>query len=472
MALASGVSRLLLERTGEQTLACAEGVFQAWTHGSNTERAHAASLYKDLLAQLDLNGNRDGDELAFFADLLLGAAPEWQEELRHVLRPNDSGPIRFSALTCTGGLSPENVGLGILAIEATLHRARAAAAQPQLAAIVDEMVAEAANPELATASTIDKLRVAHRVLWSHYDKEGQRLLCDGYDPEGTKQLDCDTSSFTVLTAAHEMIRRGIISEPVELIVIPGHAWLRVGGVNLDFGHVHPNSFYADKFSLPESYIASIPALSPLSLAWSNVGDLIAEQAKTKTDRRRALSAYDRALRINPHNIIALQGRGRVLLKLDKSEEALRSQERALALCPDYALALFERGRCLMARGQPAEALKCFEQSLRRLKQLKKESQAECHYAMGNALVALNRLEEAEKAYAEALKIDTEHALAHFNRAVVLAQMGRLNDSIREYEEAARCDPTCSDADFKRVGLLLRQGRFSDAAAALKMTLTR
>ncbi len=54
---------------------------------------------------------------------------------------------------------------------------------------------------------------------------------------------------------------------------------------------------------------------------------------------------------------------------------------------------------------------------------------------GRALAALGRLEEAEEAFRESLKLRPENAWLHFNRGLMYAEQNKLNQALACFELA-------------------------------------
>ena len=60
--------------------------------------------------------------------------------------------------------------------------------------------------------------------------------------------------------------------------------------------------------------------------------------------------------------------------------------------------------------------------------------------LGNALLGLDRLEEAEAKYVESLKIGAGNAVTHLNLGICLQKQGRFDEAEREYNIALSIDP--------------------------------
>jgi tetratricopeptide (TPR) repeat protein len=76
----------------------------------------------------------------------------------------------------------------------------------------------------------------------------------------------------------------------------------------------------------------------------------------------ALSAFDRALQLDPNRIVVWYFKGLALKKLRRYKEALASYDRALSLDPNNALAWNNKGVILRALGRTAEAEQAFQKA--------------------------------------------------------------------------------------------------------------
>ncbi|MCA2003260.1 MAG: hypothetical protein LDL06_00645, partial [Candidatus Nitrosotenuis sp.] len=79
--------------------------------------------------------------------------------------------------------------------------------------------------------------------------------------------------------------------------------------------------------------------------------------------QKAMVYYDRALRVDPHQISAIIGKGIVTSKLGKHKEAISLFDRALEIDPQYFDALHCKGDSLALLSKHSEALSCYDQTL-------------------------------------------------------------------------------------------------------------
>ena len=73
---------------------------------------------------------------------------------------------------------------------------------------------------------------------------------------------------------------------------------------------------------------------------------------------------------------------------------------------------------------------------------------------GNLFYNLNKFEEAEKEYREAIKINPDYADAHNNLGALLQNLKRYEEAEKEYREAIRINPNYADA-HNNLGILLK-----------------
>lgn len=91
----------------------------------------------------------------------------------------------------------------------------------------------------------------------------------------------------------------------------------------------------------------------------------------------------------------------------------------------------------------------------------------CHVALGNARSALRDLAGAESAYAEALRLQPDHAEARFGLGLCLEARGRLAEAENAYRRAVTLRPGFPEALNNLGSVLLRRNRPAEALESLQ-----
>lgn len=132
---------------------------------------------------------------------------------------------------------------------------------------------------------------------------------------------------------------------------------------------------------------------------SQEGGLYRNKGKVLAALKRydeALAAFNKALQLDSQDAVSLREKGTVLAELKRDAEALSSFEQAIQLNPNDADALLRKGIVFLNTHRYAEALPMFEQVIQAVPKF-----AFGYQCKGDALRALGRNDEAERAYAEA-----------------------------------------------------------------------
>jgi tetratricopeptide (TPR) repeat protein len=162
---------------------------------------------------------------------------------------------------------------------------------------------------------------------------------------------------------------------------------------------------------------------------------LGEEERAVKSLEGAISAYDRAIEIDPqHAFVAHANRGIVLRDLGRFEEALAVCDRAIEIDPRQAPVHHNRARVLSGLGRLEEALAACDRAIE-IDSL----DAQAHVSRGSVLRDLGRSEEALAAYDRAIEIDSRNALAHNNRGQALHDLGRLEEALAAYDRAIEID---------------------------------
>jgi hypothetical protein len=122
-------------------------------------------------------------------------------------------------------------------------------------------------------------------------------------------------------------------------------------------------------------------------------------------KHRAVTCVD-----NPYPTAALL-LGSFLDEVHRPVEGLAMLDRGLGFDPRYPILVTEKGASLNMMHRSAEALAVYKSGLADIPDLDTWQRGQMLRGEGYALVELNRLDEAEAAYKESLKVDPNHGFA-------------------------------------------------------------
>ena len=194
----------------------------------------------------------------------------------------------------------------------------------------------------------------------------------------------------------------------------------------------------------------------------NYPDAHYNRAVVLQDLRRfedAVAGYDHALTLKPDFAAAHNNRGVALQELGRCEEAVASYDRALAIKPDYAAAHNNRGTALAKLRHFEQARASYQRAL-----AIQPSFADAHNNLGAALRELKRLEEAATSFERATALKADHAEAHNNLGVTLRELERAEEALSSFERAIAINADYAEAHNNR-GVALRSLRRLDEALA-------
>ena len=86
---------------------------------------------------------------------------------------------------------------------------------------------------------------------------------------------------------------------------------------------------------------------------------------------------------------------------------------------------------------------------------------EFHSNLGAALLAENRVAEAQTHLEQALELDPDYAAAHMNLGIVYTKQGHLKDAVAKYHRAIELVPDFPEARFNLAKLLIHQGSIEE-----------
>ncbi len=191
-------------------------------------------------------------------------------------------------------------------------------------------------------------------------------------------------------------------------------------------------------------------------AWNNLGNARHESG----DLEGALTAFQHARQIDPQSSLVHTNMGRVLISMDRHEEACFPLEKAVLLSPKDPALLLELGRALTGINQVEPALRALGEAARL-----DPSDPKIFLAIAVAFMDLENNEQAEKALRFAIKADPRFVPAYLNLGILLEKANRTDELRAVIAAAEGAAPAGDEIDYLRALLLSRDG---DRAAALDL----
>lgn len=208
----------------------------------------------------------------------------------------------------------------------------------------------------------------------------------------------------------------------------------------------------------------------------------------------ALISIERALRIDANDPAAHTERGHALRALGHREQALHSYQLAMVVRGKTPELVYACGVVMTELGRPADALACLDEGLARLPDDEQLLYASCvaldllhardellkrcdrllalnrgnvaaWVGRGNALLGLERYDEAAHAYREALARKPDDIDARRNSAAALRSLGRFEDALADYDAALALTGPHVELHYNRALALQQLGRYDEALAS-------
>lgn len=174
--------------------------------------------------------------------------------------------------------------------------------------------------------------------------------------------------------------------------------------------------------------------------------------------------FRRALELDPDNVSTYQNMAETRRLQGRFADSISWYRRALDIAPRFGPAREGIGKALKAlvdAGRPTEAL-----AASRIEVERHPDSANAHNAVGIALLALDRLDEAGDSFRRALELDSLSGSAAQNMAEVQGRQGRFVESISWYRRALDIDPESGPAYAGMGKALFHLGRYEEAGESL------
>ena len=179
----------------------------------------------------------------------------------------------------------------------------------------------------------------------------------------------------------------------------------------------------------------------------------------------AKNIYDRILKLNPDDPIALNNRGVTYGQLERFDESLADCNRSLELRPDDPDTLNNRGIAYGKLGRYNDALTDFNRSL----ELTPDDPATL-YNRGTTYYDLGRYDDALADFNRSLELRPDHPDTLNNRGITYAKLGRYDNALTDYNRSLELRPDDPDTLFNLACLFSLWGKTDEALAYLEKTI--
>jgi serine/threonine protein kinase/Flp pilus assembly protein TadD len=245
------------------------------------------------------------------------------------------------------------------------------------------------------------------------------------------------------------------------------AYGRAATLNPDYAAAHRNLGLVlarlERFSEAEAAFRRVLELKPRdALALCDVGFSLLRQGRYQ----EAVEYLSRGIERHPVDEgIAYDHLGEALEKLGRSEEALTAWRKAIHLQPENHHAYVHLGDALTKLKRPQEAI----EPLRRIIKLKPKV-ADPRASLASALIELGQLDEALKELRTAIEIVPTYAVAHFYLGKALDRAGNRNEALSAYRRAAELDPTDPNLQYDLACTAEAAGLIDEAERAYRRSI--
>ena len=149
----------------------------------------------------------------------------------------------------------------------------------------------------------------------------------------------------------------------------------------------------------------------------------------------AVNDFNQAAALKPNFLQAYSNRGMVHLEQGQAAQAIQDCTQALSIDSRFAPALNNRGRAYVAAGQADRALGDLQQAARIM-----PGSADIHNNLGSAYMMLKSYREAVNEYGQAIRLNGNFAEAYYNRALAYCNLGQFMEALPDAQRAKELNP--------------------------------
>ncbi len=149
----------------------------------------------------------------------------------------------------------------------------------------------------------------------------------------------------------------------------------------------------------------------------------------------ALTAYSKAIELNPQFALAYNNRGAVYGKLGNHNSAITEYDQAIKLDPRDAGAYHNRGNAYAETGNYNQALKDYGKAVEQSPQY-----ANAYVSRGIVYSRVGNHNQAVKEYDRAIKLNPQDAVTYALRGGVYDKLNNYNQAINDFSKAIELNP--------------------------------
>src|SRR5688572_16363268 len=178
-----------------------------------------------------------------------------------------------------------------------------------------------------------------------------------------------------------------------------------------------------------------------------------------TDAARELQ---RAVEIQPGNLEARADLAQAYLDLEAWNDALAEGQKIREKAPESATELYIRGAATLGKGQPKEAVELLTRAV-----ASGAATPQMHKSHGDALVAVQRLDEAEKAYRGALAARPKYGEALIGLGALQLRRNQREAALETLSQAKAADPQNPKVRLAMSSVRVAEGKLPEAIKELE-----
>jgi len=167
----------------------------------------------------------------------------------------------------------------------------------------------------------------------------------------------------------------------------------------------------------------------LSTAYSERGT---RAGHDRNDLMQAEADYDRAVELDPSNMVAVHNLGYTHYLLGELHQAVLDFSQAIALDPSSVLSYYFRGKTHFGLGDLEQAISDFNQAI-----ALKPDNAHVYHDRGWAYAQDGNSEQAVQDFTKAIELDPSYVDAYRNRGVVYVNSGYPEPAIQDFTKAIK-----------------------------------